>query len=88
MATTVNNAFEEFMRDIINLDKDTVSAARISRDNLLSNIAEFSEEDGFFTLCSEYNEHFGSFARKTKCRKLDDIDLMIGISAKDRKSVV
>ena len=81
MATTVNNAFEEFMRDIINLDKDTVSAARISRDNLLSNIAEFSEEDGFFTLCSEYNEHFGSFARKTKCRKLDDIDLMIGISA-------
>lgn len=81
MATTVNGAFEEFMRDIVNLDKDIVSAARISRDNLLSNIAEFSEEDGFFTLCSEYNEHFGSFARKTKCRKLDDIDLMIGISA-------
>ncbi|MCL2591778.1 MAG: hypothetical protein FWD82_00290 [Defluviitaleaceae bacterium] len=27
MATTVNNAFEEFMRDIVNLDADIVKAA-------------------------------------------------------------
>ena len=52
-----------------------------SRDNLLNNIAEFGEQDGFFDLCDEFNVHFGSFARKTKCRELDDIDLMIGIAA-------
>ena len=81
MATTVNNAFDEFMKDIVNLDPDVVSKARESRDNLLENIAEFDDEDGFFDLYEGYNVHFGSFARKTKCRELDDIDLMIGIAA-------
>lgn len=81
MALTVNSAFSEFMKDIVNLDPDVVSAARTSRDNLLDNIAEFDEHNGFFTLCAEYNVHFGSFARKTKCRELDDVDLMIGLSA-------
>ena len=81
MATTVNNAFDEFMKDIVNLDSDVVSKARESRDNLLENIAEFDGEDGFFDLYEGYNVHFGSFARKTKCRELDDIDLMIGIAA-------
>ena len=80
MATTVNKAFEEFMKESVNLDSGVVLAARKSRDNLLDNISELSEEGGFFTLCSDFNEHFGSFARRTKCRELDDIDLMIGIS--------
>lgn len=81
MASTVNAAFSKFMKDTVNLDPDIVSAARKSRDNLLSNIAEFSNKDGFFILCGQYNVHFGSFSRKTKCRELDDIDLMICISA-------
>lgn len=80
MAKSVNAAFNEFMRDVVNLDADVVSAARKSRDNLLDNIAEFDNDD-FFKLCEDFNVHFGSFARKTKCRELDDIDLMIGISA-------
>ena len=81
IATTVNNAFAEFMRDIVNLDPDVVSEARTSRDNLFDNIAEFDNKDGFFDLCDSFNVHFGSFARKTKCRDLDDVDLMIGIAA-------
>ncbi len=81
MATTVNNAFSKFMTDSVNLDKDVVTKARDSRDNLLSNISEFGNLDGFFDLCQNFNVHFGSFSRKTKCRELDDIDLMIGISA-------
>lgn len=48
MATTVNNAFSEFMKDTINLDPDIVSAARKSRDNLLANISEFDNKDDFF----------------------------------------
>lgn len=81
MATTVNIAFFEFMRDIVNLDPVITKNARASRDNLLSNISEFDNADGFFDLCDSFNVHFGSFARKTKCRELDDIDLMIGIAA-------
>ena len=80
MAITVNNAFAEFMKEVVNLDSDVVSEARSSRDNLLENIAEFDNDD-FFNLCQGFNVHFGSFARKTKCRELNDIDLMIGISA-------
>ncbi len=81
MATTVNVAFSEFMKETVNLNSDTVIKARDSRDNLLDNIAEFDDMDGFFDLCDSFNVHFGSFARKTKCRELDDIDLMIGIAA-------
>ena len=81
MATTVNIAFVEFMKDIVNLDPDVVCKARTSRDNLLDNIAEFDNRDGFFDLCDSFNVHFGSFARRTKCRELDDVDLMIGIAA-------
>lgn len=81
MATTVNAAFDEFMRDGVNLDPNVVDVARKSRDNLLDNIAEFDDKDGFFDLYDGFNVHFGSFSRKTKCRELDDIDLMIGIAA-------
>ena len=81
MASTVNNAFNEFMKNIVNLDPNIVYSARKSRDNLLSNISEFNNQEDFFTLCSKFNVHFGSFSRKTKCRELDDIDLMIGIAA-------
>ncbi len=81
MALTVNAAFSEFMKDIVNLDPDVTKNARDSRDNLLANIAEFDDKDDFFDLCESFNIQFGSFARKTKCRELDDIDLMIGIAA-------
>lgn len=81
MAKTVNDAFEEFMRDTVNLDPNVVYKAKASRDNLLENISEVAEDDDFFELHSGFNFHTGSFARKTKCRELDDIDLLIGISA-------
>lgn len=81
MATNVNSAFNEFMQDVVNLDPDITTEARKSRDNLLLNISEFDDEDGFFDLYKAFNVNFGSFARHTKCRELDDIDLMIGIAA-------
>ncbi len=81
MAKNVNDAFDEFMKNSVNLDRDVVSSARKSRDNLIDNISEFNDDNTFFTLCQSFNVHFGSFARKTKCKELDDIDLMIGISA-------
>lgn len=81
MAKDVNGAFRIFMHDEVNLDNKVTQNAKISRDNLLDNISEFDGEEDFFTLYADFNIEFGSFARKTKCRELDDIDLMIGISA-------
>lgn len=81
MAQTVEKAFEEFRKNYVDLDKNIVKAARDSRDNLLYNIKEFDNKDNFFDLCQDFDLHFGSFSRKTKCRELDDIDLMIGIAA-------
>ena len=82
MATTVNNAFSEFLRNSVNLDSEQTKTARISRDNLLTNIRSFSEDD-FFSINGTRSLNFGSFARHTKLRPLDDIDLMVCISGSD-----
>ena len=37
MATTVNNAFAEFMKEKVNLDQEKTKTARSSRDNLIDN---------------------------------------------------
>ena len=79
MVNTVDQAFSEFMTNTVNLDFNITKRARESKDNLLENIAEFSGDNTFFNLCTDFNIQFGSFARRTKCRDLDDIDLMIGI---------
>ncbi len=81
MATTVNNAFEEFIKDKVNLDQNQTAIARKSRDNLIDNINNFSEDIDFFSVYKDKNLKFGSFARRTKIRELDDIDLMICLSA-------
>ena len=80
MEKNVFDAFDDFMRDKIDLDPDVVRDARKSRDNLIENINDFDNKD-FFRFYREINIQFGSFARKTKKRPLDDIDLMIGIAA-------
>ena len=60
------------MRDYVNLDPSIVESAKKSKDNLLENIHDFSNND-FFNLCPKFDIQFGSFSRKTKCRELDDI---------------
>ena len=86
MASTVNNAFAEFMKNIVNLDPDITSKARKSRDNLIDNINSFSDNDDFFSIYQDKNLKFGSFARRTKIRELDDIDLMICLSAEGTRT--
>ena len=79
MATTVNAAFEEFLNNSVRLDKNKTVKARVSRDALISNLNSFSGDNDFFNLYNERHLKFGSFARNTKIRPLDDIDLMICI---------
>lgn len=82
MAKTVNEAFSIFLRDYVNLDPDETQRARISRNWLLSQIHLFPSKDvSFPSLYSEKDIFFGSFARRTKKRELDDIDIMIALGA-------
>jgi hypothetical protein len=82
MVKTVNEAFSIFLRDYVNLDPDETQQARSSRDWLLSQIHQFPDKDSSFPrLYSEKDIFFGSFARRTKKRELDDIDMMIALNA-------
>lgn len=85
MASTVNTAFEEFLKYTVRLDAVQTSKARISRDNLITNINKFSRDEDFFRLYKDAHLKFGSFARRTKIRPLDDIDLMICIAGDGRE---
>ncbi|WP_367155198.1 hypothetical protein [Methylomonas sp. HYX-M1] len=83
MATTVTAAFNEFLKDKVNLDRNKVSTARSSRNSLIDEIHKLPSKDSSFPdLYSDKDINFGSFERKTKKRPLDDIDMMICLNAK------
>lgn len=78
MPTTVTAAFNKFQKDLVNLDPDRTRSARTSRDWLAGKINGFTD---FFPLYTEKHIYFGSFARRTKIRPLDDIDIMVALMA-------
>ena len=86
MATTVNNAFAEFMKEIVNLDQEKTKTARSSRDNLIDNIKGFSGDTDFFVVYKDKILRFGSFERHTKIRPIDDIDLMLCLSGEETRT--
>lgn len=78
MTKNINTAFSNFMKDFVNLDPDRTSKARSSRNWLIDQINSIeSKKDDFPEIYKDKNIFFGSFARNTKIRELDDIDLMI-----------
>ncbi len=80
MARTAVAAIDQLLRDTINLESADVTAARNSRDWLLQQINGWpAKYPDFPPLYPDINRHYGSFARRTKIRELDDIDLMIGL---------
>jgi hypothetical protein len=82
MATSVISAFNEFQKDYVNLATANSDKAITSRDWLLGQIRAFPDRDtNFPALYTERDIFFGSFARKTKKRPLDDIDIMICLHA-------
>ncbi|KAB7675662.1 nucleotidyltransferase [Plesiomonas shigelloides] len=78
MPTTVNSAFNQFMADSVNLDSKKTITARSSRDYLKGQVKGLTD---FFPLYSDKDVNFGSFARRTKIRPLDDIDMIFTLSA-------
>lgn len=83
MAKNVNSAFDEFNKNIVNLDSDRTSKAISSRDWLFKqlNKLDSKEEQSFPFKYEDKHIKFGSFARKTKIRELDDIDIMFCLTA-------
>jgi len=82
MVMTVNQAFSDFMKYTVNLDQSRVADARASRNWLLGKIKSFPENDDSFPfLYNDNHLNYGSFERKTKTRPLNDIDMMVCISA-------
>ena len=82
MAKNVNSAFTEFNRDYVNLNPERTKRANISRDWLIGQLKELPNKfDDFPDLYDGMSIKFGSFARRTKIRPLDDIDLMLTFSA-------
>ena len=82
MPKTVNAAFNEFHKDMVNLDSDRTRLARSSRDWLINQLNNFPTKIIDFPILYE-SKHikFGSFARNTKIKPLDDIDLFLTFNA-------
>jgi hypothetical protein len=82
MAFTVNSAFDEFNLNFVNIDSEKTKKATSSRDWLIGQLKNFpSKMEDFPRLYNEKHIKFGSFARNTKVKPLDDIDLMLTFSA-------
>lgn len=83
MATTVDIAFKEFNKNIVNLLPNRTSIARSSRDWLFRQLNNLDNDEDLKFPFKYEDRHirFGSFARNTKIRELDDIDLMFCLNA-------
>ncbi len=80
MANTVDKAFAEFQKDAVNLDPTKTTNAYKSRDWLYEQINALpGRYSNFPLLAPAYHLNYGSFARKTKIRPLNDIDMMVGL---------
>src|SRR5574344_1385282 len=77
MPYTVNRCFEVFRQEEVDFVPEQVKTARASRDFVSDNIARLSDEGELPDVLGDYCLNFGSFARNTKIRPLDDIDMMI-----------
>lgn len=82
MAKTVDTAFSEFNSNFVNLDPTRTKKARSSRDWLIGQLGTLPSKLVDFPFLYEGKHiRFGSFARNTKIRELDDIDLMLTFNA-------
>lgn len=81
MAKSVNDAFQEFNDNFVNLDSEETKRARKSRDWLFDKLENFPNQiQDFPRLYEGMHIKFGSFARNTKIRPLDDIDLILAFA--------
>lgn len=78
---SISSRFNDYINEYVNLDPNVTKNARESRDKMLDKLKKLINEDPDLPDLYEDVIHFGSFNRRTKCRKLDDIDLMICLNS-------
>lgn len=86
MPYTVWGAFDKFRTESVDLDPTQTKTARSSRDFLLDQLKTIAQNDILFPKLSGRYIPFGSFARSTKIRPLDDIDLLIPLVGSGTRS--
>ena len=84
---TANSAYDNFIKNSVDLDSEQTGIARNSRDWLYGNLKNFPKVVENFPKLYAGKEiiGFGSFRRRTKIRPLDDIDLMLVLQVKERR---
>jgi hypothetical protein len=79
---TVWGAFDQFRKQTVDLDADETKRARSSRDHLFDQIKKLAANNSYFPKLGGSHIPFGSFARNTKVRPLDDIDILVLLNGK------
>jgi hypothetical protein len=78
MPYTLGYSIERFREDVVDLDPDQTKTARSSRDFLFAQLKSLDVHNEYiFPKLYKDPMPYGSFARKTKIRPLDDIDLLL-----------
>lgn len=77
MAYTVWGAFDWFRKIVVDLEAGEVKKARASRNYLCDQLKMVEQNDSSFPRLTGFPIPFGSFARSTKIRPLNDIDILI-----------
>jgi hypothetical protein len=80
---TAPHAFQKFQHHNVNLSPDSVKKARGSRDYLQEQLIIVRDGNPNFPRITGQFMPFGSFARKTKIRPLDDIDMLVMLNGID-----
>lgn len=83
MPYTVAVSFNEFSKNIVDLDSGVTGIARASRGFLISQLESLPEKIAGFPPLTGRFQNYGSFERKTKIRELDDIDLLVILDGND-----
>lgn len=83
MVKTVEAAFEKFSKDYVKLDRNETNKALKSRDWLVQQIKHFQIKKNISEFIQRKEYIFWFFCSKTKIKDLDDIDIMITLSAEN-----
>jgi hypothetical protein len=82
MAYTVGSAFTSFRQNTVDLTANDTQKARSSRDYLFEQIKSLAQNNTDFPRLGGGYLSFGSFARRTKIRPLDDVDVLVLLNGK------
>lgn len=81
VAYTVFGAFREFLAEEVDLTSEVNSSAKTSIYSITRRLEELSDEHDDFPTLDGSPIIYGSFARKTKCQPLDDLDFLLPLKA-------